>query len=147
MKRLIQTRPLLLGEAGVHVTDCLVGYGDGRRAYHKDRVIISIEQRVTAERQAEELNTHALATIFFRIQCRPVSMISRVQILTNSSNFLAFQYCNYGPLLPHLQLIPFDIDHHSSLFVPHTMQRSYCTQVPMSLLSHIWLSSDSDFGR
>ena len=30
MKHLIQTRPLLLGEAGDHVIDRVVGHGDGR---------------------------------------------------------------------------------------------------------------------
>ena len=30
MKHLIQTLALLLSEAGVHVTNCVVGHGDGR---------------------------------------------------------------------------------------------------------------------
>ena len=30
MNSLIQTLPLLLGEAGVHVVDGVVGHGDGR---------------------------------------------------------------------------------------------------------------------
>ncbi len=30
MKHLIKTLPLLLGESGVYVINCVVGHGDGR---------------------------------------------------------------------------------------------------------------------